>query len=160
MANTYTQIYLHVIFAVKDRESLIKPEVENTLHAYLASALRHRGHHPIAINGMADHIHLLIGLNPGEALSSLVQSLKIESSKWMKGEGKCRMFAWQSGYAAFSYSASMKPKVEAYIARQKEHHAHHDFNAEMAEFLRLSGLEYDENYRLRAVSYESPGPKL
>lgn len=151
MANTYTQIYLHIIFAVKDRESLIRPDIQDEFYAYLAGACQNRGHHPIVINGMPDHVHLLIGFSPVEALSDFVQSIKVESSKWLKREKSIRAFSWQTGYAAFSYSKSLVPQVESYIAHQKEHHSHKGFDDEMQDFLQRSGLEFEEAFRLRGV---------
>lgn len=151
MANTYTQIYIHIIFAVKDRESLLRPDVQEDLYLYLAGACKHRGHHPVTINGMFDHVHLLVGLNPTESLSAFVQSIKIESSKWLKREKGIRNFAWQTGYAAFSYSKSLLPQVEAYITHQKEHHSQKGFDEEMEYIMERSGIVYEEAYRLHGI---------
>lgn len=111
MANTYTQIYMHVIFAVKGRESMIRPEWQDELYRYMAGALKNHEHTPYIINGMEDHVHLLFGMTPKESLSELVQSLKIQSTKHIKEQYGCLSFAWQSGFGAFSYSKSFLPAV-------------------------------------------------
>lgn len=151
MANTYTQIFLHIVFAVKDRESLLRPDIQEELYTYLAGACKNRTHHPIAINGTADHVHMLIGFCPTESLASFVQSIKIESSKWLKREKGIRNFAWQTGYAAFSYSKSLLPQVETYIAHQKEHHSRNGFDEEMKSIMERSGIAYEEAYRLHGI---------
>ena len=100
---------------------------------------------------MFDHVHLLVGLNPTESLSAFVQSIKIESSKWLKREKVIRNFAWQTGYAAFSYSKSLLPQVETYITHQKEHHSQKGFDEEMEYIMERSGIVYEEAYRLHGI---------
>ena len=115
MANTYTQIYMHVIFAVKGRESMIRPEWQDELYRYMAGALKNHEHTPYIINGMEDHVHLLFGMTPKESLSELVQSLKIQSTKHIKEQYGCLSFAWQSGFGAFSYSKSKRAPQKAFV---------------------------------------------
>lgn len=152
MANTYTQIYMHVIFAVKGRESMIRPEWQDELYRYMAGALKNHEHTPYIINGMEDHVHLLFGMTPKESLSELVQSLKIQSTKHIKEQYGCLSFAWQSGFGAFSYSKSFLPAVSNYIANQKEHHKKRSFDDEMREILGKAEIEYDERYILKGVT--------
>ena len=151
MANTYTQIYMHIIFAVRGRESLIHPEWQDDLYRYMAGALKKHEHTPYIINGMEDHVHLLFGMTPKESLSDLVQSLKIQSAKYIKEQFNRESFAWQSGHGAFSYSKSFLPAVSRYIENQKEHHKKHSFDDEMHEILKNAGIEYDERYILKGV---------
>ena len=115
MANTYTQIYMHVIFAVKGRESMIRPEWQDELYRYMAGALKNHEHTPYIINGMEGHVHLLFGMTPKESLSELVQSLKIQSTKHIKEQYGCLSFAWQSGFGAFSYSKSKRAPQKAFV---------------------------------------------
>lgn len=152
MANTYVQIYMHVIFAVKGRESLIRPEWQDELYRYLAGGLKHHEHTPYIINGTEDHVHLLFSMTPKEALSELVQSLKIQTSKHIKEKYGCMNFSWQSGFGAFSYSKSFLPAVNNYIANQKEHHKRYSFDYEMREILEKADVEYDERYILKGVT--------
>lgn len=152
MANTYTQIYMHVIFAVKGRESLIRPEWQDELYRYMSGALKNHAHRPYIINGMEDHVHLLFGMTPKESLSELIQSLKIQATKHIKEQYDCVNFSWQSGFDAFSYSKSFLPAVSNYIANQKEHHKKHSFDDEMREILEKAGIEYDERYILKGVA--------
>ena len=124
MANTYTQIYMHIVFAVGKRETLIQDSWQSELYRYLIGACENRKHFVHAINGTADHIHILIGMHPGESVADLVQSLKIQSSKWINTQHLHGDFSWQSGYGAFSYSKSLVPAVKRYIDNQREHHRH------------------------------------
>lgn len=151
MANTYTQLYVHVVFAVKNRDSLIHTEIEEQLYPYLGGACKNRGHHLRAIGGMPDHLHMLIGMSPTESVSEMVKYLKIETSKWIHLKWGMTRFAWQTGYAAFTYSKSLLPPVENYILNQKAHHARHSFTEEILQFFADSGMEYDERYILQEV---------
>ncbi len=151
MANTYTQIYMHVIFAVSNRASLIRPNMQDELYKYIAGGLKNHGHKPYAINGTENHIHILFGMSPRESLSELVQSLKIQSSKFIKQQYHIEFFSWQSGYGAFSYSKSFLPAVSKYIDNQKEHHKKVSFNDEIRYIFDKTGLEYNEQYILKDV---------
>ena len=151
MANTYTQIYLHIVFAVKNRASLIKPEYEEELYSYLAGACKNRKHHLRVVGGTSDHLHLFVGMHPAESVSSLVQSLKIQTSKWMHERYNVSMFEWQSGFAAYSYSKAFIPQVENYILHQKEHHKKVSLEDEMRELCSIAGIDFDECYLLKGV---------
>lgn len=149
MANTYTQLYVHIVFAVKDRDALISEEIETQLYPYIAGACKNRKHHLIAIGGMPDHVHMLVGMAPTESISEFVQSIKIQTSKWIHETFGRRKFGWQSGYGAFTYSKSLLPPVERYILKQKEHHKKKSFDEEFREILEKAGIEYDERYALK-----------
>ncbi len=149
MANTYTQIYMHIVFAVSHRQSLISETWESELYAYLAGACKKRHHFVLAINGTADHVHILLSMHPSESVSSLVKELKGQSSKWINEKYLNGMFRWQSGFGAFSYSRSFIPTVKAYILNQKEHHKKETLQEEMLEIYRKAGIEYNSDYVMR-----------
>ncbi|HEY4417167.1 MAG TPA: IS200/IS605 family transposase [Verrucomicrobiae bacterium] len=147
MANTYTQIYIQVVFAVEGRQNLIAPEHNDELQKYIAGIVSARGQKLIAINNMPDHLHLLVGLRPDAALSDLVRDIKANSSKfinekhWIPGR-----FSWQEGFGAFSYSRSQLDTVIHYIQDQQKHHTKQTFRDEFVEFLEKFGVEYDGRY--------------
>ena len=149
MANTYTQIYMHIVFAVSHREALIAEQWRSDLYRYIIGACGNRKHFVHAINGTADHIHLLIGMHPGESVSDLVQSLKIQSSKWINAHFMHGAFSWQSGYGAFSYSSSLVPAVKRYIENQREHHRKVTFQEELADFFMKAGIDYNSEYMMK-----------
>ena len=152
MANTYTQIYLHVVFAVEGRQSLIPPANNDELHKFITGIVTKRQHKLIAINNMPDHLHLLVGLRPDVALSDLIRDVKAGSAKfinekhWVKGR-----FGWQEGFGAFSYSRSQLPTVIRYIERQPQHHAQKSFQDEYLELLKKFGVDYDSRYVFKRV---------
>jgi REP element-mobilizing transposase RayT len=147
MANTYTQIYLHVVFAVEGRQSLIARQHNDELQKYITGIVSAQKHKLIAINNMSDHLHLLVGLRPDAALSDLVRAVKAGSSKfinekhWMMGR-----FSWQEGFGAFSYARSQLGAVILYIQNQQKHHAKKSFRDEYLELLEKFGVEYDQKY--------------
>ena len=151
MANTYTQIYLHVVFSVKNRESLISQEIETELYPYICGACINRKHHVHAIGGTHDHIHMLIGMHPSEGISELIKALKIQSTLWIKEKFGVANFAWQSGFAAFSYSKSLLPQVINYINHQKEHHKVVTFDNEMETIMQRSEMDYKKDYLLKGI---------
>jgi len=152
MANTYTQIYVHVVFAVEGRQNLIRPERKEELQKYMTGIITRQGQKLLAIHCMPDHVHVLIGLKPDKALSDLVGDLKtgstnhINENKWVPGR-----FSWQTGFGAFSYSHSQLDDVIRYIANQEQHHARTSFREEYLEFLRRFKIEHDEKYIFRPV---------
>lgn len=124
MPNTYTQIQIHLIFAVKFRKSLIQSEWKERLNQYLTGMIQKKDHKILQINSMPDHIHMLICLRPDQSLSSLVQNIKTESSKWINSNNFCdSKFQWQEGFGAFSYSKSQIDTVVKYIQNQELHHS-------------------------------------
>ena len=147
MADTYTQIYLHIVFAVEGRQNLIAPEHNDELQKYITGIVTAQKHKLIDINNMPDHLHLLVGLRPDAALSDLVRDVKAGSSKfinekrWVMGR-----FSWQECFGAFSYARSQLGAVIRYIQYQQKHHAKKSFRDEYLELLEKFGVEYDRKY--------------
>ena len=152
MANTYTQVYIHVVFAVEGRQSLIAPEHNDELQKYITGIVSAQRHKLIAINNMADHMHLLVGLRPDAALSELVRDIKANSSRWINEKHwVAGCFSWQEGFGAFSYGKSQIPTVARYIENQKKHHAKQTFYDEYIAFLKAFGIVYDEKYVYKRI---------
>jgi len=146
-AGTYTQIYIQIIFAVKGRQNQITKGCENDLHKYITGIIQNKGQKMLAINGMPDHIHFLIGMKPTCCLSDLVREVKKSTNAWIKEQNFVRgKFQWQEGYGAFSYSRSALDNVIAYIANQKEHHRKKSFREEYTDFLQKFEIEYQNEY--------------
>lgn len=147
MANTYTQLYIQIVFAVKGRESLIARQHKEELQKYMTGIVQQRKCKLLAIHCMPDHCHVLIGLRPDVALSDLVRDMKaspskfIKEKKWVKG-----VFQWQEGFGAFSYSQSQLPDVINYVLNQEEHHKKLTFKEEYLAFLQKFQVDYDEKY--------------
>jgi putative transposase len=116
------------------------------LHAYLGGVVRNVEGMPEAIGGVADHVHLLIGLRATARLADVVRDVKAVSSRWVHEETADREFSWQEGYGAFTVSASQRDMVREYIAKQEEHHRKRTFQEEYVELLKRSGVEYDDRY--------------
>jgi REP element-mobilizing transposase RayT len=147
MPNTFTQIYIQIVFAVKNRQSLIHPLWEDKLYQYITGIVQSRNQKMIAINGMPDHIHVFIGFKPSCSLSDLVREIKKSSSLFINQNKLCvTKFNWQEGYGAFSYSQSHISRVYAYISNQKEHHKKISFKSEYLDFLKKYEVEYEEKY--------------
>lgn len=150
MANTYTQIHLQFIFAVKYREGLINSIWKDPLYKYITGIVQNHKHKLLSINGMPDHVHLLIGMRPTQSVSELMQQVKGDSSIWINEKKYVRgKFEWQEGYGAFSYGKSQVPNVISYIQNQEEHHKKKTFIEEYIEFLKKFEIEYDERYILK-----------
>jgi REP element-mobilizing transposase RayT len=147
MANTYSQIYIHVVFAVEGRQNLIAPEHNDELQKYITGILSAQRQKLISINNMPDHLHLLLGLRPDACLSDLVRDVKANSSRiinekhWVAGR-----FSWQEGFGAFSYSRSQLGTVIRYIENQQKHHAKKSFQEEYIGLLERFGVDYDRRY--------------
>lgn len=146
MPNTYTQLHVQFVFAVKYRAALIQKQWNDRLHKYITGIFQENDHKMLQINSMPDHIHILIGLRPTQAISSLIQNVKTESSKWIKDNGFSKQFAWQEGYGAFSYSKSQVPDIIRYIQNQEVHHKKHTFLNEYRGLLREFEIDFDERY--------------
>lgn len=147
MPGTFSQIYIQVVFAVKGRASIIQASWEEELYKYISGIVRNKDQKMLAINGMPDHIHFLIGMRPSCCLSDLVREIKKSSNEFIKGKGFVKSdFQWQEGYGAFSYSHSALDNVIAYIQNQKEHHKKQTFKDEYMEFLRKFQIEFKEEY--------------
>ncbi|MEA5138199.1 IS200/IS605 family transposase [Arcicella rigui] len=147
MPSTFSQIYIQIVFAVKNREALILPDWEDRLYEYITGIIQNKGQKLIAINGMPDHIHILIGMKPSCSISDLVREVKKSSNEFIN-ENKLskHKFSWQEGYGAFSYSHSHIDNVYWYIHNQKAHHKKQSFKEEYKQFLEKFKVDYDEKY--------------
>ncbi len=147
MANTYSQIYIQIVFAVKGRQNLISKEKREELHKFITGIVTNREQKLLAIFAMPDHVHILVGMKPSISISDLVRDIKagsskfINDSKWINGK-----FNWQEGFGAFSYSKSNLDNVVKYILNQEEHHKNKTFKNEYLDFLEKFEIEYDEKY--------------
>ena len=146
MPSTYLSLHYHLVFGTKNREALIVPELRARLHDYLGGTIRGLGGYPEGIGGVADHVHLLVGLKSTHCLPDVLRELKKASSAWVHEEIDLRVFAWQEGYAAFTVSATSREAVRHYIANQEEHHRMKSFREELVEMLNKAGVEYDAKY--------------
>jgi REP element-mobilizing transposase RayT len=145
--STYSQIYIQTIFAVRGRESLVNPDWEDRLYKYMTGIVQNKGPKMLAINGMPNHIHFLIGMKPSCCLSDLVREVKKSSNEFINENKFSRFkFSWQEGFGAFSYSHSQLDDVIAYVMNQKEHHKKQTFKAEYTDLLKQFKVEYDGQY--------------
>ena len=152
MANTYTRIYIHTVFAVENRMSLIKENWREELHKYITGIVQKNKHKLIAINSVSDHIHIFIGMKPIQSISDLLQDIKESSSKWInKRKLVVGKFNWQAGYGAFSYSHSQIDSVVKYIQNQQQHHRKKTFREEYIEFLKKYDVPFEERYIFKDV---------
>lgn len=147
MANTYTQIYLHLVFAVKNRQNLISDKIREDLHKYITGIVQNRNQKMLAINSMPDHIHILIGFGTSVTIADLVHDIKIASTKFINSnENSIGKFAWQTGYGAFSYARSQLDDIVKYIGNQEIHHKKRTFKEEYIRFLEKYAVDYDLKY--------------
>ena len=152
MANTFTQIYLHIVFAVKDRASLIQQEWRDELNKYITGIIQNNGHKLITINGTSNHLHIAVGYKPHQLIPELLQDIKGNSLKWINERKFVRgHFSWQSGYGAFSFSQSQIDRVVKYINNQQQHHKKQRFQEEYVRFLKKYNIPYNEKYILMDV---------
>jgi putative transposase len=147
MANTYSQINIHCVFAVKERQNIIGPDFRDDLHKYMSGILKLDNAHPLAVGGWKDHVHVFFELHPNSKISDLMRMLKATSSKWINDNrlvsGK---FQWQEGYGAFSYSRSQRNDVIQYIMKQEEHHKERTFREEYMGLLKKFEIQYNDGY--------------
>jgi REP element-mobilizing transposase RayT len=154
MPSTHASLHYHLIFSTKDRMPLIVAEFRSRLHAYLGGIVKGLGGTPLAIGGIEDHVHLLVGLKTSHRLDYFARDLKADSSEWMHKEMQRKIFAWQKGYGVFSVSPSNVSAVKGYVLGQEKgyvlgqekHHNRKSFQEEYIELLRASGIEYDERF--------------
>jgi putative transposase len=147
MANTYTQIHIQYVFAVKYRDGAIGQDWEEQLYKYMTGIVQNHNHKVLAINGMHDHIHILVGMRPTQAPSDLMEILKGSSSQWINEKKFLKTkFAWQDGFGAFSYTKSHVELVQNYIFNQKEHHKKLPFLVEYHDMLTKLEIDFDEKY--------------
>jgi putative transposase len=147
MHSTYSQIYIHIVFAVKFRQSLIGEEWEGRLFQYITGIVENNGQKMLAINGMPDHIHFFIWMKPTCILPDLVREVKKSSTAFIKENHLSKSkFQWQEGYGAFSYGHSQVDKVISYIMGQKGHHKKSTFRDEYVELLKRFNIDFEEKY--------------
>ena len=147
MANTYSNLFYHIVFSTKGRKNLITPDIEARVWAYIGGIARKHEIIAVQVGGIENHIHVLILAKPKIAPSQIVQWLKGESSKWIHDTfPQLRSFAWQDGFGVFSVSKSNVTDVIEYIKNQREHHAKQTFEDEYISMLKLNGIDYDEQY--------------
>jgi putative transposase len=147
MPNTYTQLHIHFVFAVKYRQAIIQPIWEERLHQYITGIVQNNGHKMLAINSVPDHLHLFAGLNPIQSISELMRLVKGDSSEFVNQHKlTARKFQWQDGYGAFSISHTHIDPVVKYIFNQKEHHRTKTFKEEYLQILTANGVAYDDKY--------------
>src|SRR2546425_652069 len=147
MANTYSQIYIQVVFAVEGRQNLIQKPNKEELHKYITGVVTERGQKLLAVHCMPDHTHILIGLRASIALSDLVRDVKNASSNFVnRKRWVCGRFSWQEGFGAFSYGHSQLTGIINYIRDQERHHARKTFRQEYIQFLKKYEIEHDERF--------------
>ncbi len=147
MADTYTQIHIQVVFAVKFRHCAIKKSWRDNLYRYITGIVQAQGQKLLCINGVEDHVHLLIGLRPSKAVSDLVQEIKKGSTTWINDQKLViGRFSWQEGFAAFSYSPEALPNVIRYIENQEEHHHKRTFSEEVTSLLKEFQIDFNPKY--------------
>ncbi|MBS1731363.1 MAG: IS200/IS605 family transposase [Bacteroidetes bacterium] len=147
MANTFSQIYLQFVFAVKGRQSLIEKQHKEELHKYITALVQNRNAKMLAIHCMPDHTHLFVGFKPTILITDFIKEIKVESNqfinhkKWIRGR-----FAWQEGYGVFSYSHSHIDRVVKYVLNQEQHHCKKPFRQEYLELLQRFDIAFEEKY--------------
>src|SRR5262245_22909372 len=146
MPHTYLNLWFHLVFGTKDRAPLIEEAWRSRLHAYLGGTVRGLGGTALEINGIADHVHLLVNLSSEHRMDYFLRELKAESSGWIHKEELSAEFAWQRGYGAFTVSQSQVEKVRQYIANQEAHHRRQSFEDEFKAMLRAHNVAFDEKY--------------
>ncbi len=147
MANTFTQLRTHIIFAVKKRESMIPKQHREQVQKYITGLIQKRKHKLLAIFCMPDHIHIFIGQQPAQSISDLVEEIKTASTKFIKKQKWMPfVFAWQRGYGAFSHSKSQTDIVVNYVLNQEEHHKKKTFREEYISILEKLEVEFEEKY--------------
>jgi len=146
MPSTHLNLNYHIVFATKDHAPIIVPEWRARLHAFVGGCVQTAGGVALSVGGVADHIHVLVGLKATHCLADFVREMKSVSSRWVHETVGQKSFQWQEGYGAFTVSASMVETVRSYIANQEEHHRKRTFREEYLDFLNRHGVEFDGRY--------------
>ena len=155
MANTYTQLYIHLVFAVANRMCLIDEDSKEEIQKYITGIVQNKGNKLLAINVMPDHIHILVGLNPTIAISDLVRDIKVNSTNFINNKKLVRgKFNWQEGFGAFTYSRSHVKSVILYIEKQEEHHKRRSFKEEFIKILKDFDIAYKNEYLFKWIDTE------
>jgi REP element-mobilizing transposase RayT len=143
----YTQNYVHLVLAVKHREAALSKDIREKVFSYISGVVTSLKHKSIIVNGVSDHVHILIGLNPNVSISATVRDIKRASATFINEEQLCKHpFYWQEGYGSFTYSRSQISRVYRYIENQEQHHARKKFRDEYIEFLKSYEIDFDERY--------------
>jgi REP element-mobilizing transposase RayT len=143
----FSQVYIHFVFSPRGREALIREEIQPEVYSYISKIITNKNHKSININGMPDHIHILLGLNPGTSISDLVRDIKRSSSLYINEQKLTpTKFQWQEGYGVFSYSRSHLQRIYAYIENQKIHHMKKTFQNEFIELIEKFEISYDKHF--------------
>ena len=161
MPNTFSQIYLQFVFAVKHRQNLIKAEHKEELHKYVTSLVQNRKNKMLAIHCMPDHLHLFVGFNPNMSIADFVKEIKVRSNEFINEKGWVRgRFAWQEGYGVFSYSHSQIDAVIKYVLNQEEHHKKKTFREEYCEFLEKFSISFDNRFLFDFIGDKEPDNEI
>ena len=146
MPNTYSQLYIQIVFAVQGRKSLISESIREELQKYISDIVSNHKQKLLAIYCMPDHTHIFLSMKPNMAISDLVRTRKSNSSSFLKNRNLVNDFSWQEGFGAFSYAKSQAKNVIDYVSNQAEHHKKRTFKEEYVEFLNKFEIDYDEKY--------------
>lgn len=147
MANTYTQLFVHSTFSVKNRLRLILPQFKDELYKYITGIIRNKKHKLYAIGGIEDHIHVFVSMKPDVSVSDMIKDIKTNSTNWINDKKFLKTkFGWQEGFGAFTYSKSQVDSVCKYILNQEKHHEKMTFEDEYRKLLEKFGIEYDKKY--------------
>jgi REP element-mobilizing transposase RayT len=145
--HSYTQIYIQLVFSPKYRNSLLHESIRPSVFSYISGIVDKMSHKSIAVNGMSDHVHILVGLNPRISISDTVRDIKRSSSLYINSNHLCHSkFEWQEGYGGFSYGRSNLEKIYNYIKNQEKHHKKMRFKTEYMEFLDKFEIPYEAPY--------------
>jgi REP element-mobilizing transposase RayT len=144
---TYTQNYVHLVFAVKNRNAVLTKDIREKVFKYISGIVTTMKHKSINVNGVSDHVHILIGMHPDISISDTVYAIKRSSSLFINENRLCkRKFAWQEGFGSFTYSRSQIHRVYMYIENQEKHHERSTFKTEYIQFLKNYEIEYDDRF--------------
>jgi putative transposase len=144
---TFTQIYVQLVFAVQNREAVLTREIQKRVFEYMSGIITNMKHKSIIVNGISNHVHILLGLNPSISVSDTVHVIKRSSSLFINKEKLCLgRFSWQEGYGGFSYSRSQIPDIYNYIENQKSHHQLKSFQQEYTNYLISNEMEFDTQF--------------
>lgn len=146
MPSTFSSLHYHLVFGTKHRQPLVKEPWRSRLHQYLGGTTRGLGGKPLRINGVSDHVHLLVGLKPTHRPCDFIRELKKSSSAWVHEEVGLKSFSWQEGYAAFSVGWRERLGIATYIDNQEEHHRSQSFQEELIGLLDEAEIKFDMNY--------------
>jgi putative transposase len=146
MASTYLSLHYHIVFSTKDRRPWIAESWRSRLFQYFSGTVEGLGGVPQGVGGIADHVHLLVGLKATHCLANFMRDLKKSTSTWVHHEMREKHFSWQEGYAAFTISAPSREAIQTYISSQARHHLRKTFREELVEMLERAGIEYDPQY--------------